>query len=175
MAYALGLQYWAERLKLPVDPDFHPFVRSVLELRERMKEHIIFTKQDVIQGLGRINPGTASQWPQPTPTDLGRADSPLSPCVTISERTYTTVPLTRPQVDNQPIGQDASLMEAATQIASTTMSGVELTSPITPLDQTEEKNWYVLVMTNLIRWLNLETTSVVLGETVTASLRRSAF
>ena len=100
MAYTQGLQYWAERLNLPVDPDFHPLARSVLELRERMKEHIVFTKQDVIQGLGRIVPGTTSQWPQPTPTDLGRVNSPLSPCVIISERTYTMVPLTRPQVDN---------------------------------------------------------------------------
>ena len=39
----------------------------------------------------------------------------------------------------------------------------------------EEENWYVQVMTTSIRWLNLETTSVVLGETVTASPRRSAF
>ena len=160
--------------KPSVDPDFCSLVRSVLELRERMKEHIIFTKQDIIQGLGRIDPGTTSQQPQPTPTDLGRADSPLSPCVTISERTYTMVPSTRPQVDNQPIGQDASLMEATTQTASTTMSGVKLTSPITPPDWTEEKDWYVLVMTALIRHLNLETTGVILGEMVATSTRRSA-
>ena len=175
VAYAQGLQYWAERLNLPVDPDFHPLARSVLELRERVKEHIIFTKWDVIHGLGRIDPGTTSWWPQPTPTDLGRADSPLSPCVTISERTYTTVPSTRLQVDNQPIGQDASLIEAATQTASATVSGVKLTSPIAPPDWTEKEKWYVLVMTTLIRWLNFETTSVILGDTVTASSRRSAF
>ena len=130
MAYAWGLQYWAWRLNPPVDPDFHPLARSILELRERVKEHVIFTKQDIIQDLGRINPGTTSWWPQPTPTDLGRVDSPLSPHVTISERTYTMVPLTRLQVDDQPIGQDTSLMEAATQTASTTMSWVKMTSPI---------------------------------------------
>ena len=140
MAYAKELQYWVERLNLPVDPDFHPLVRSVLELRERVKEHIIFTKQDIIQGLGRINPGATSQWPQPTPTDLWRVDPPLSPHVTISEGTYTTVPSTRLQVYDQPVGQDASLMEAATQTASTTMSRVKLTSPITSLDQMEEEN-----------------------------------
>ena len=64
MAYAQGLQYWAERLNPPVDLDFCPLARSVLELRERVKEHIIFTKQDIIQGLGRINPGATSQWPK---------------------------------------------------------------------------------------------------------------
>ena len=55
------------------------------------------------------------------------------------------------------------------------MSGVELTSPITLPDWTEEEKWYVLVKTALIRWLNLETTGVVLGDAVTALHRRSAF
>ena len=55
------------------------------------------------------------------------------------------------------------------------MSGVELTRPITPLDRTEEENCYVLVVTALIRQLNLETTSVDLGELVTASPARGAF
>ena len=65
-------------------------------------------------------------------------------------------------------------MEAATQTASTSMSGVELTSPIASPDQMEEENWYVPVVTTSIRWLNLETTGVVLGEMVKAS-PRSAF
>ena len=34
--FAQGLQYWVERLNLPVDPDFHPLAQSVLELRERV-------------------------------------------------------------------------------------------------------------------------------------------
>ena len=54
VAYAWGLQYWVERLNPPADLDFWPLARSVLELKERVKEHIIFSKQDVIQGLGRI-------------------------------------------------------------------------------------------------------------------------
>ena len=85
------------------------------------------------------------------------------------------VPLTRLQVEDRPIGQDASLIEAATQTASATMSGVKLTSPITPPNQTEEEKWYVLVVTTLIRRLNLEMTSVVLRDTVTPLPRRSAF
>ena len=151
VAYAQGLQYWAERLNLPVDPDFHPLVRSVLELRERVKEHVIFSKQDVIQGLGRIDPGTMSRWPQPTPTDLGRAKSGPPGAwemhVTTSESMYTTVPSTRLQVDDRPIGQNASLIEAATQTSSATLSEVELTSPIAPPHWAEEEKWYVLVMT----------------------------
>ena len=66
-------------------------------------------------------------------------------------------------------------MEATTQTASTAMSRVKLTSPIAPPDWAEEENLYVLVVTTLIRWLNLETTSVVLGEMVTTMPGRSAF
>ena len=118
-------------------------------------------------------------WSQPTPTDLGRAESGPAMAqeihVTTSERMYTMVPLTRLQVDNQPIGQDASLIEAATQSASTTMSGVKLTSPIAPPNQAEKEKQYVLVMTASIRQLNLEMTGVILRDTVTTSPRRSAF
>ena len=75
VAYAWGLQYWVEKLNPPADPDFCPLARSVLELRERVKEHVIFSKQDVIQGLGRISPGTMSWWPQPTKSGTGRMES----------------------------------------------------------------------------------------------------
>ena len=78
-------------------------------------------------------------------------------------------------MDDHLIGLDASLMEAATQTTSTAMSGVELTSPVAPPDQTEQENWYVLFVTASIMQLNLETTSVILGEMVTASPNRSAF
>ena len=186
VAYAQGLQYWAERLNPPADPDFCPLLRSVLVLKERVKEHVIFPRQDVIQGLGRIDPGTMSQWPQPTPSDIGSMDSDpagaLETHVTTSssfgslpERRYTTVPSTRLQMEDQPIGQDASLIEATTQTASTTPSGVKLTSPIAPPDWTEEKKWYVVVVTTLVRSLNLEMTSVVLGDTVTTSAGGGAF
>ena len=52
-------------------------------------------------------------------------------------------------------------MEATTQTASPTMSGVELTRPITQPDRMEEENWYALVVMALMRQLNLETTGVV--------------
>ena len=55
VAYTWGLQYWVERLNLPADLDFCPLARSVLELKERVKEHVVFSKQDVIQGLGRTD------------------------------------------------------------------------------------------------------------------------
>ena len=85
------------------------------------------------------------------------------------------VPSTRPQTEDQPIGQDASLIEAATQTASATAPGVEMTSPITLPNWMEEEKWYVLVVTASIRRLNLEMTGVILGDTVTAPYRGSAF
>ena len=168
VAYAQGLQYWAEKLKPPEDPDFCCLARCVKELRERVKEHVIFTKWDIIQGLGMVNLGATSQWPQTTSTGFGRVDPPLSPCVAM-------VPLTRLQVDDWPVEQNARFMEATTQTASPTMSRVELTRPTAPPDRMEEENQCVLVMTTLIRQLNLETTSVDLGETVTALPGRGAF
>ena len=78
-------------------------------------------------------------------------------------------------MEDQLIGQDASLIEAVTQTVSTTMSGVKLTSPITSPIWMEEEKWYVLVVTTLIKSLNLETNGVILRDTVTASSEGSAF
>ena len=135
-------------------PDFHPLARSVIELRERVKEHIMFTKWDIIWGLGRVNPGATSQWPQTSSTSFGRMQPPLG---------------------NQPVEQDTSFMEATTQTASPAISSVEPTRYITPLDRTEEENWYILVVTTSIRQLNLETADVDLGELATAPPGRDAF
>ena len=66
IAYARGLQYWAEKLNLPRSPDLHPLVGSVVELREAMQEHVTFNHWDVVQGLGTIHLGSTSQWPQTT-------------------------------------------------------------------------------------------------------------
>ena len=61
----------------------------------------------------------------------------------LPERGDTTVPSTKLQMEDQPIGQDASPIEAATQTASATASVVEMTSPIIPPDQTEEEKQYI--------------------------------
>ena len=153
VAYAQGLQYWVEKLNLPENPEFHPLARSVIELRERVKEHDVFTKWDVIWGLGRLNLGATGQWPQTNSTGFRGIESLLG---------------------NQPVEQDASFMDATTQTTSPTMFNVEPTGPITPLDRTEEENQYVLVITASIWQLNLETADVDLRELVTASPGRDA-
>ena len=126
VAYARGLQYWVEKPNPPDSPDFHPWVRSVIELKERVKEHVMFTKWDIIQGLGRVNPGATSQWPQTISTSFERMDPPWSPGPT--------------PVGDQPVEQDTSFVEATTQTASPAMSGVELTGHIPPPDRMEEEN-----------------------------------
>ena len=77
-------------------------------------------------------------------------------------------------VDDQPVEQNTSFMDTTTQTTSPIMSGVELTRPIAPPDRMEEENQYVLVVIASIRQLNLENTSVDLGELVTASPGRGA-
>ena len=82
---------------------------------------------------------------------------------------------TKPNMEDQLTGQDASLIEATTQPVSATASVVKLTSPIVPPDQTEEKRHYVLVVTSSVRSLNLQTTGVILDDMVTALARGVAF
>ena len=52
---------------------------------------------------------------------------------------------------------------------------VKLTSPIVLPDQTEEERQYMLVVTALVRRLNLESTRVILGDTMTALAGGVAF
>ena len=127
-----------------------------------------------------------SQWCQPTITGIGSAESnsagvwdthgtTSSSFWSLPERGDTTVPSTKLQMEDQPIGQDASPIEAATQTATITASVVKLASPIIPPNQTEEEKWYVLVVTTLMRIFNLDTTGVILRNMVTTLARGGAF
>ena len=63
IAYARGLQYWAEKLNLPRSLDLCPLAGSVVELMEMMQEYVIFNHWDVVHGLGAIHLESTSQWP----------------------------------------------------------------------------------------------------------------
>ena len=80
-----------------------------------------------------------------------------------------TVLSTKPEMKDWPTGQDASPIEAETQLVPTTTLVDELTIPIIPSNQAEEERWYVLVVTASVRRLNLEATGVILRDTVTTS------
>ena len=122
-----GLQYRAEKLNVPENPDFHPLVRSVIELRERVKEHVMFTKWDIIQRLRE----SQSWW---------LLASGHKPAQLASERMDPPLPPRPTPVGNQPVEQNTSFMGATTQTASPAMSSVELTRPITPPGRMEEEN-----------------------------------
>ena len=140
------------------EPRFLPLGKKCHRVeREGERAYVMFTKWDVIWGLGRVNLGATSQWPQTSSTSFGRMGPPLS-------------------VGNQPVGQNTNFMGATTQTASPAKSGVELTRPITPLDRIEEEDQYILVITASIRKLSLgESASVDLRESVTALPGRGAF
>ena len=59
VAYAQELQYWAEKFRLPVHPDYCPLVMSIVKLMQCVKEHITFYKWDILWGLG-TQPTTTS-------------------------------------------------------------------------------------------------------------------
>ena len=66
-------------------------------------------------------------------------------------------------------------MKATTQSASTTTLVVELNCPIASPHWADKGRWCMLVVTTSVRSLNLETTSVVLGDTVAILVRRGTF
>ena len=109
----------------------------------------------------------AESIPSPTTVDvdhtpLGLTDTPL-------ERDAMPLP-TKPEVEipkGMPTSQATSPIRSVAQIVPTTGSMVKLTGPLIPSDQTEDERWYVLIVTALVRRLNLETNRVILGETVT--------
>ena len=121
-----------------------------------------------------------SQWPQPTIAGIRSMESNSAGVWETHDTTsscHLDLPLrgetpqsSQPnfQMEDQLTGQDTSLIEAATQTASATTSVVKLTSPIVPPNWTEEEKQYILVVTTLVRSLDLETTGVILREMVTA-------
>ena len=56
-------------------PRFLPLGEKHPRAEREGEEDAIFIKWEVIQGLGRVNLGATSQWPQITPVGFGRVDS----------------------------------------------------------------------------------------------------
>ena len=79
------------------------------------------------------------------------------------------------QPGGQSADQDASLTRATSQSASATTLVIELTCPVTSPHWVEEERWCILVVTTSVQSLNLETTSAILGDTVTTSVEGRTF
>ena len=62
-----------------------------------------------------------------------------------------------------------------TQVVPTTRLVVQPAVPLTPSDQAEREKQNMLVVTALVRKLNLEATRIILGDMVTTSVGRVAF
>ena len=137
ITYAQGLQYWVEKLNPPENPDFCLLARSILELRERVEKHVMFTDQDIFQDIDGINLEVMSQWPQTSLPGLGRRE---------------------PLLEDQLGKQNICFTKAMTQTVSLAATNLELVRCITPPDRREEENGYVLVITTSIEQLNLGTT-----------------
>ena len=107
-----------------------------------------------------------------TPSIFGPLlEEETSPVESIASPTADNVGHTPPGLANPPLKGDAMVLSTI----PTTALVVKLTIPIVMPDQTEEERWYMLVVTALIRRLNLESSGVILGDTVTASAGGVAF
>ena len=126
IAYARGLQYWAEKLNPPRSLDLHPLAGSVVELRETVQEYVTFDHWDVVQGLGVIHLGSTSQWPQTT----------------------LFIHMLSLLVE----GQD--FMEAITHTTSP-IAEEDMTRCTTLPSEAERESWYLLVVTASMGQLNL--------------------
>ena len=133
VTYVRELQYWAEHLNLPEGPDFHPLVGSVIELREMVKEHVVFTNWDLLWDLGRAGLRATNQWPQ------------------TSSSSGVMLPL-----GDEPSKPDTSFTEATTQTVSPATTDAEPIRHTTSPVGTEGENWYLLVITASIGQLSLE-------------------
>ena len=96
VAYTWALQYWAEKVKPPVHPDYHPLV-SVVELMQCVKKHITFYKWGILWSLGtqptttpvrgmEVNPAETQREPDSTPSLFGpppKEDTPPVKLITL--------------------------------------------------------------------------------------------
>ena len=94
VTYARGLQYWAEKLNLPEGSEFCPLAGSVTELREMVKEYVVFTNWDLLWDLGRVDPRAMNQWPHTSSSCgimLPLGNEPSEPDTSFIEATTQTV------------------------------------------------------------------------------------
>ena len=128
---------------------------------------MVFPKEDITQGLGRINIRGVCQWSQTSQTDIGNeypscaivkeeCVSAPPPYGSIPKRRHAKFPPAQPQEGGQQIGRDTSFVVAATQVVSFPTPGVDMPGPVTPPNEGEEDKWFVLVVTASLKKLNIE-------------------
>ena len=123
IAYARGLQYWAEKCNLLESPGSHPLIGGVVELRGAVREYITFTNWDFLWGLGAVYPGATNQQPQ---TNL------FSWVLSL--------------LGNESSGLDTGFMEATTQSVPPAGADVDTARCTVPASGMERENHYLLVL-----------------------------
>ena len=111
------------------------------------------------------------------PTEVNVGHTLPSPTDTLLERD-TMVLSTKPDVEipkDLLTSQATNPIEVGTQVVPTTRLVVELAIPLMPSNQAEGERQYMLVVTALVRRLNLEATRIILQDMVTTSVGRVAF
>ena len=198
LAYAQAVQYWAEKVNLPMLDTCCPLAMSVMELKWQVEDHAAFSKHDVLCGLEDTIHEAKSQNTKALPEDVvtppataniegvepqlmttqGTDSTILAEPSTCSHRSSpqneVTVPVT--EMDNGTSKYlinpwAASLAMAENQIIPTTGLGDKLVSP-TPSDQVGGEGSCILTVTTSIGRLNLEATEVTPSDTIVASVRR---
>ena len=116
VSYAQALQYWAEKVRLPILNDYHPLAMSIVELKQHVERHVILSKQDVFQNLGSTTPEAIS-WDMgisqgdtitpPTTANVGDLESSS----TEAKGTDNTTPLSSgcPPEDETPLAEPTTL------------------------------------------------------------------
>ena len=81
LAYARALQYWVEKVNLPVSGDPHPLVICLRELRQQVGMYITCNEQEILYGLGDVLLEDERGKPPPvdSPAAMDDGDAQLSP------------------------------------------------------------------------------------------------
>ena len=112
LAYAKVLQYWVEKVNLPVSGDPHPLARCVRELRQQVGRYITCNEQEILDGLGDVllKNERGKTPPVDFPAAMDNEDAWFSPA-----QTSPAENLTRPANEGEgkekctPVGSDSTL------------------------------------------------------------------
>ena len=70
VAYTRALQYWAEQNDLPTGGEPRLLAKSVLELREEVKQYLTFTNEEVFWGVAILEAYEKKDLTTPSPADV---------------------------------------------------------------------------------------------------------
>ena len=131
---------------------------SVVKLMQQVRGHITFYKRDILQNLEGAAPEIA---------DRDLAAPPRHPITQPTSVDLIPLPIMADHMPTYMSQKDApGSFRAEARIVPTTGPVVQLEGPLIPSGQIREERQFMLIITASVRRLNLETTGVILGETI---------